>query len=91
MTRPWRAVVGGPDGSEHPLLMTGRGSLLGPDTARRTAWWEMRLECGHQVERTVRYPPRSTPVPYRRRRSLDDALPPPRRVRCEQCPRKVAP
>jgi len=82
--RPWRVVLGDPA----PALREGRGSVLGPDTSRRTRWWEMRLECGHTVERIVHYRP--VPNPDRggtqhRRRS--DVLPPPRRVRCEFCHR----
>lgn len=80
---PWRDVtkVWGP--------CEGRGSVLGPDTSRRTRWWELTLACGHKVERTVRYRPLQ-PRRARQRggtqhRSLDDVLPAPRRVRCEFC------
>jgi hypothetical protein len=64
----------------------GRGSVLGPDTSRRTAWWEMVLECGHASERTVRYGPRKDGFTRSRggtqHRSLDDVLPAPGRVLC---------
>lgn len=56
---PWRQVVS----SVGPL--TGRGSVLGRDTARRTAWWELTLDCGHEVERTVRYSPQKRGQPRR--------------------------
>lgn len=65
---------------------TGRGSLLGPDTPRRTSWWELTLECGHQVERFVSYPPRE-PRMKGRERSWTEALPPPKRARCDECPK----
>ncbi len=81
-TNPWRSVLTDPA----PIVYEGRGGVLGPDTDRRTRWWEMTLECGHQVERTVSY---RTPTPgeyvNRRHRSYTDVLPHPRRVRCEQC------
>lgn len=64
----------------------GRGSVLGPDTSRRTAWWEMTLECGHDSERTVRYGPHQNGYERQRggtqHRSLADVLPAPRRVLC---------
>lgn len=89
MTRhPLRRVVGGWDGAAEPMEMSGRGSVLGPDTSRRTRWWELRLECGHEVERTVRYSKRPGPAArYSRARSGSDVLPAPKRVRCELCPR----
>jgi hypothetical protein len=51
--KPWREVLLDPP----PRMRSGRGGLLGPDTFRRTHWWELRLSCGHRVERTVRYRP----------------------------------
>jgi hypothetical protein len=67
----------------------GRGGLLGPDTSRRTRWWELDLACGHTVERTVRYRPRANPGARSRggtqHRSADAVLPAPKRVRCEFC------
>lgn len=78
MAAPLRARVG------EARLHEGRGSVLGPDTSRRTRWWEMTLECGHIVERTVKYDPKRE-RPFRRARSLGDVLPPPTRARCEQC------
>lgn len=90
---PWRDVVGRTGGGPaEDGLVTGRGSVLGPETSRRTAWWELRLSCGHDVCRTVRYTPR--PGAHRggtQHRRTSDALPPPRRVRCELCPAQPFP
>jgi hypothetical protein len=62
--------------------------VLGPDTSRRTAWWELRLECGHYAERTVRYgPPKNGHSRQRggtQHRSLSDVLPAPQRVLCSE-------
>lgn len=86
MTRPLRVVR--PDPA--PILESGRGGVLGPDTTRRARWWVLALECGHTVERSARY----RPDPGRawslrsRARSRSDVLPPPARVRCEECPRE---
>jgi hypothetical protein len=69
-----------------PALREGRGSVLGPDTSRRTRWWDMQLECGHKVERIVRYRPLyPTQRGGTQHRSRSDVLPPPHRVRCEFC------
>lgn len=82
---PWRRVLDDPE----PVIYGGRGSFLGPDTSRRTHWWEMTLECGHRTERTVRYGPRTDGLPRTRggtqHRSLYDVLPHPKRVRCDDC------
>jgi hypothetical protein len=88
MLRPWRKVTG------MPQTRTGRGSTLGPDTTRRTRWWELPLECGHTEQRTVRYRPHGDPKrsddAWRRRRTAADILPAPTRVRCGQCPAEPA-
>jgi predicted RNA-binding Zn-ribbon protein involved in translation (DUF1610 family) len=84
-TAPWRRVLDDPE----PRLREGRGGILGPDTSRRTRWWEVALDCGHHTERIVRYAPRADGRTRRggtQHRSLDDVLPAPRRVRCEFCP-----
>lgn len=80
---PWRTVVG------EPGLRSGRGSLLGPDTSRRTRWWEGTLDCGHTFERTVRYRPDPSARNSGgwRARPRSAVLPPPKRVRCDECPR----
>ena len=77
--RPLVAVVG----SE---LFEGRGSVLGPDTSRRTRWWELTLECGHVVERTVSYDPNTRPA-MKHARNKGDVLPAPKRARCYECSR----
>lgn len=81
--KPWRKV-------EKKLgLGAGRGSFLGPDTTRRTKWWNLKLTCGHEVERTVKYFPRSDGFVQRggtQHRSRNDVRPPPKKVRCEYCP-----
>lgn len=78
----WRAVV-------KSQLNVGRGSTLGPDTVRRTRWYDLDLECGHAVQRTARYRPlgdsKHTDDAWRRRRTSADVLPAPQRVRCEFC------
>lgn len=80
---PWRKVTG------TPQWRSGRGSLLGPETPRRTRWWNLTLECGHTAERTVRYGPHANGYPAQRggtqHRSSADILPAPKRVRCERC------
>lgn len=53
---------------------------------RLKRWWELRLECGHIVERPVRY----TDVPSRHvhgGRAAADLLPAPAHVWCEECAR----
>ena len=56
--------------------------------------WELTLECGHIVHRQPRYKPLSEsgrkPVRggWYYRRSEEDALPPPRKVKCKQCQRR---
>ncbi len=80
--RPLRGVV-------KATMMTGRGSVLGPDTDRRVRWYELRLDCGHVVERNARYNPHPSGQRQRARRDRD-ALPAPKRVRCEMCPRGAA-
>jgi hypothetical protein len=79
----WSQVI-----KEHGYF-EGRGGLLGPDTSRRTRWWELDLDCGHKVERTVRYRPRQPPYARQRggtqHRSASAVLPAPKRVRCEFC------
>jgi hypothetical protein len=72
---PWRKVT-------RAMQRTGRGSLLGPDTWRRARWWDLFLECGHVVQRSARY----VPAHDRVRRSWHQALGPPKRVRCGECP-----
>lgn len=85
---PWREVVA----VEGPI--SGRGSLLGPDTARRVHMWQLTLKCKHKVSRKVRYGPHADgfarQVGGTQFRSLGDALPPPVKVRCERCPARIS-
>jgi hypothetical protein len=80
---PWRQVAG------EPAWRSGRGSALGPDTARRARWWVLPLECGHTAVRDVRYGPHAGGYPRQRggtqHRNAADILPAPRRVRCAEC------
>ena len=86
-TRPLVPVVG------EPRLRCGRGGLLGPDTYRRTHWWDLTLACGHRKDVTAKYRPRADGRVQRggsspsRSRGPHDVLPPPRRCRCDECPR----
>lgn len=86
---PWRQVTG------EARQKSGRGSVLGPDTARRTRWWELPLECGHTEERIVRYRPHQDGWPAQvggtQHRGKDDVLPAPKRVRCDRCRLRLAP
>lgn len=77
--KPWRKVIS----SSRPI--GGRGSVLGPDTTRRTHWYELTLECGHVEERTVKYKPIGRSRGGTQHRSGQDALPPPKKVRCGYC------
>lgn len=63
-----------------------RGGLLGPDTSRRVRMYELQLECGHRVDRFVKYPPRSGPRANGwHPRRLSEALPAPKRALCDEC------
>jgi hypothetical protein len=71
---PWRQVE------------TSTMRTHGPDDERHTRWWELRLVCGHTVERLVKY--KVVPGLSRggkSRRSETDIMPAPRRARCEFC------
>jgi hypothetical protein len=53
-------------------------------------WWDLTLECGHNVERGVRYEPgasngRRGYARMHHQPPLTAALPAPKRVRCEVC------
>jgi len=91
ITRPRRRVLGDRDDLIDYGPKSGRGSFLGPDTTRRTNWWELNLECGHMVERYAKrvsddgrkgnsWHPR-TDLPF---------APPPTYVRCDYCPPESA-
>lgn len=78
----WRDVT-------EAVLRTGRGSVLGPDTGRRTRWWDLLLSCGHHAERHARYRKLDSPAPQGTRRAAADVLPPVTRVSCPECTRAV--
>lgn len=67
--------------------LRGGGSIFAPGLKHH--WWELRLECGHTVERRIRW----RPIPNPRRGwaaqhagvSLDRLPDAPKRVRCEDC------
>lgn len=85
MSAPWRTVV-------RASLRAGRGSVLGPDTSRRTHWWALGLVCGHEAERTARYTRQANAQRGgTQHRSRRDVLPPPAQVRCAECPAASAP
>jgi hypothetical protein len=82
MKDAWRKVVTvtGP--------VAGRGSVLGPDTARRGRWWELGLECGHTATPKVRYAPLPKGMSQRggtQHRLASDVLAAPRKVICHGC------
>jgi len=59
----------------------------------QTQWWEIELECGHHIERPLRFPKQKR---YRRGfaalwhpRQRSEALPAPKRCRCEYCGRRI--
>lgn len=72
-------------------LLLGGGSILQPGF--KMHWWQLELECGHTVDRRIKWKP--VPNPRRgwaaqwRGPSLD-RLPDnePRRARCEYCARE---
>lgn len=80
MTRPLRPV-------QSSKLRSARGSVIGPDTNRRIRYWELELDCGHNVERSVKYKPRTSK--HRANgwhpRKEADVLPAPARARCDYC------
>lgn len=59
------------------------GLLRGPRRTKR--WWVLRLECGHVVERPVRYSRERSRYVHGGGRSAGDALAAPMRVQCGEC------
>lgn len=60
-------------------------------------WWELQLECGHQVERRVRWLAPTDGRPAERGwgamwhgPTLDREPPPPQHARCDECPAVAA-
>lgn len=82
---PWRAVL-------ESKLEYGGQSIF-PPYLPLGCTWELKLECGHSVYRAVRFNKDNSryynSVRYKRgwwhRRNPEDALPAPKRVRCERC------
>ena len=65
-------------------MLTGR-SPINPNLPSG-AIWRLRLECGHYVERRLRYPHKEGfRGGWYNRRSTDEALPPPQFCKCEHC------
>lgn len=84
--RPLRKVV-------KATPMAGRGGLMGGDTSRRRLWWDLVLDCDHEVQRDMRYRPLSDgehPI-LGANRPVADRLPPPKRARCDDCDQRNTP
>lgn len=79
-TAPFRAVEGSTVRSGQTIFANFSHS-----------WWELRLECGHTVDRRIRWLPERNGPKVRgfgnlHRPPSRNRLPnPPRRVRCEEC------
>lgn len=79
-TKPLRAVV---------KAMPHTGRCIGNNQIT-IQWWELTLECGHEVERPLRFPKqvgrqtRGWAIMHHPRR-MGEALPAPLRARCERC------
>lgn len=75
---PWRAVV--------RASVRGGGSILAPI---KFHWWALTLDCGHEVERRIRWKPiPNAPKGWaaqHRGVSLDRLPPEPKRARCPEC------
>lgn len=86
-------LSGGPRSADRPLrsvttpVLRGGGSIFAPF---KFHWWELRLECGHVVERRCRWAKVDRPnrgwAAQHHAPSLDRLLDAPARVRCEECP-----
>ena len=58
----------------------------GPFGSRTSYWWNLTLECGHEVERRVQYKPSGRHAGgIHGNRHPKDKLPAPKRARCETC------
>lgn len=72
-------------------LLRGGGSIL---SSFKYHWWELRLECGHTVERRIKW----SPIPnaprgwaaQHRGVSLTRLPPEPKKARCEFCRSEAA-
>lgn len=65
----------------------GGASIGGPF---KFHWWRLELDCGHTVERRIRWLAEANPrrgwAALHHGPSLDRLPPPPKRARCEECP-----
>lgn len=75
-----------------PLRAVARAMLRGGNTGLaqfKTHWWALELECGHTVERNVRWLPVANPprgwAALHRPPGLDRLPEPPKRARCWEC------
>jgi hypothetical protein len=79
-TDPWRKVT--------KAVARGGGSIFAPI---KFHWWYLTLECGHEVERRIRWLPiENAPKGWaalHRGVSLDRLPPDPKRARCSECGR----
>lgn len=79
-------------GSPNPLRsvvnphLRGGGSIFAPF---KYHWWELDLECGHTVERRIRYvkidDPRRGYAAQHRGPGINRVPAPPKRARCHEC------
>lgn len=81
-TDPWRAVTS---------AMARQANCIN-NNSLQTTWWDLTLECGHYAERPLRFPSQEGTRRARQGfaalhhpRPKDEALPPPKRVRCAFC------
>lgn len=77
---PWRTVL--------RATLCGANSIGNNRLTMR--WWDLTLDCGHVVERPVRFPPqegvwRRGFAAQHHPRPKSEALPAPTRVRCRLC------
>lgn len=74
---PRRKVLSATEDEATTGLLRGR---------RRTKrWWNLRLECGHLVERPVQYSREVSRHVYGGGRAVADLLPAPSNVWCDEC------
>lgn len=80
----------GPRRKVEQAMVRGGGSIFAPF---KFHWWELRLECGHTVERRIRWLPVERPLrgwhAQHRGVSLWRLPPDPQYARCEECGRGV--
>ncbi len=77
MAKPWQTVTAQSWGFRGVHL--GRNAVAGSGR-----YWHLKLACGHEAIRAVRYR-KDARATLGGRFKLEDALPAPKRVRCEAC------